>query len=61
MKSGCFACDVVVEADDAEAIGDAFLAHAADAHDWDYPEAAPGTLGPAPAPGRACGGATRRR
>lgn len=40
MRSGCFACDVVVEADDTEGVADAFIAHAAEAHDWDYPEEA---------------------
>jgi len=40
MRSGCFACDVVVEADDAEAIADAYMAHVAEAHEWEYPEEA---------------------
>ena len=40
MKSGCFACEVVVEADDAEGVADAFLAHASEDHEWDYPEEA---------------------
>lgn len=40
MKSGCFGCDVVVEADDAEGVADAFVAHAAEAHEWEYPEEA---------------------
>jgi len=38
MKTGCFGCDVVLEADDAEGIADAFVAHTRDAHEWDYPE-----------------------
>ncbi|HUG75215.1 MAG TPA: GNAT family N-acetyltransferase [Acidimicrobiia bacterium] len=40
MKSGCFACDVVLEADDSEAVADLFIAHAAETHEWDYPEEA---------------------
>jgi GNAT superfamily N-acetyltransferase len=40
VKTGCFGCDVVIEADDAGAIADAFVAHAADVHEWDYPEQA---------------------
>ena len=40
MRSGCFGCDVVVEARDAEGVADAFVAHAAEAHDWSYPEEA---------------------
>ena len=38
MRSVCFGCDVVIEADDADAIADGFVAHAGDAHDWSYPE-----------------------
>jgi GNAT superfamily N-acetyltransferase len=38
MKSGCFACEVVVEGDDAEAVADRFVEHAAKDHDWSYPE-----------------------
>lgn len=37
MKSGCFACEVVVEGDDAEAVADRFVEHAARDHDWSYP------------------------
>ena len=40
MQSGCFACDVVLEADDSETVADLFIAHAAEAHEWDYPEEA---------------------
>ncbi len=40
MKSGCFGCDVVVEGDDAEAVADQFVAHAAASHQWTYPEEA---------------------
>lgn len=40
MKSGCFGCEAVVEGDDAEAVADRFIAHAAEKHDWSYPEEA---------------------
>jgi len=40
MKTACFACDVMIEADTAGAIADAFVAHAAADHDWSYPEKA---------------------
>lgn len=40
MKSGCFGCDAIIEADDAEAVADRFIAHAAESHDWSYPEQA---------------------
>jgi GNAT superfamily N-acetyltransferase len=36
----CFAGDVRIEGDDADAIEELFVRHAADAHDWPYPEKA---------------------
>ncbi|MEX2323920.1 MAG: hypothetical protein WEA29_09155 [Acidimicrobiia bacterium] len=41
MQSGCFACDVVLEADHSEAVADLFIAHAAKAHEWDNLESGP--------------------
>lgn len=40
MKSGCFGCDAVIEADDVASIEDRFIEHAARDHEWDYPEQA---------------------
>ena len=40
MKTGCFGCDETIEADDPEAVADRFVAHAAESHDWSYPEEA---------------------
>jgi GNAT superfamily N-acetyltransferase len=40
VKTDCFGCDVVIEADDADGVADAFVSHTAEAHDWDYPEEA---------------------
>ncbi len=40
MRTGCFGCDVVVEAADANAVADGFVAHALDAHEWSYPDEA---------------------
>jgi GNAT superfamily N-acetyltransferase len=40
VKAKCFACDVVVEADDAGAVADAFVAHGRQQHAWAYPEEA---------------------
>jgi GNAT superfamily N-acetyltransferase len=37
VKTACFGCDAVIEAGDADAIGDRFVAHAGDDHDWSYP------------------------
>jgi predicted small metal-binding protein len=36
----CFAGDVTIAGDDAEAIADRFVAHAKESHDWAYPEEA---------------------
>jgi GNAT superfamily N-acetyltransferase len=40
MWMECFAEDARIEADDAEAIEERFLAHARESHDWTYPEEA---------------------
>jgi len=40
VKVKCFACDAVIEADDSDAIGDAFVAHGQESHTWSYPEEA---------------------
>jgi len=40
VKVKCFGCDVFLQADDANAITDAFVAHAREAHAWSYPEQA---------------------
>jgi len=36
----CFECDAVIESDDSEHIADRFVAHAAQNHEWSYPEEA---------------------
>src|SRR5262245_1862250 len=40
MKIKCFACDAPIEADDTDAVIQAFVAHGKAAHDWSYPEEA---------------------
>jgi GNAT superfamily N-acetyltransferase len=40
VKVKCFACDAVIEADDAAAIADAFVDHGRESHAWTYPEEA---------------------
>jgi GNAT superfamily N-acetyltransferase len=40
VKTGCFGCDQIIEADDPEAVADRFVAHAAESHNWSYPEEA---------------------
>ncbi len=40
MNVKCFGCDALLEAGDADALTDAFVAHARDAHAWSYPEQA---------------------
>jgi GNAT superfamily N-acetyltransferase len=40
MQTGCFSCDEIIEADDAEAVADRFVEHGAQNHDWPYPEEA---------------------
>lgn len=41
MWMECFAGDARIEAEDAETIVERFLLHAADSHDWSYPEQSP--------------------
>ena len=38
MKVKCFGCDALIEADDSDAVADAFVAHGHDSHTWSYPE-----------------------
>lgn len=38
MEVKCFGCDVTIEANDSEAVVDAFVAHAQTSHTWSYPE-----------------------
>jgi hypothetical protein len=38
LKVKCFACDAVIEANDPDAIADAFVAHGQENHTWTYPE-----------------------
>ncbi|HJZ70983.1 MAG TPA: GNAT family N-acetyltransferase [Vicinamibacterales bacterium] len=40
MKVKCFGCDVVIEADDPDAVAEAFVAHGRRSHTWSYPEEA---------------------
>ena len=40
MKVKCFACDAVIEADDSDAVADAFVAHGQESHTWAYPDEA---------------------
>ena len=40
VKVKCFGCDAVIEADDAAAVADAFVAHGRQSHTWAYPEEA---------------------
>lgn len=40
MWMECWACDTRIEGDDAETVGDRFVAHARETHDWPYPEGA---------------------
>ncbi len=40
MKITCFACEQAIEADGADAIVEAFLAHGRERHEWSYPEQA---------------------
>jgi len=40
MNVKCFGCDVEIEASDADACANAFLAHARESHTWTYPEEA---------------------
>jgi GNAT superfamily N-acetyltransferase len=40
MKAKCFGCDALIEADDADAVADAFVVHGRQSHNWSYPEQA---------------------
>lgn len=40
MEITCFECQTTVQADDLEALGDVFLAHARSAHEWPFPDQA---------------------
>ena len=40
MKTKCFQCDAVIEADDPDAVADALVAHGQQIHTWSYPEQA---------------------
>ena len=40
MKVKCFECEALIEADDADAVADAFVAHGQQSHTWSYPEEA---------------------
>ena len=40
MQVKCFACEMLVEAADSDAVVDAFVAHGRETHTWSYPEAA---------------------
>jgi GNAT superfamily N-acetyltransferase len=38
VKTKCFECGAVIEAGDADAVADAFVAHGKESHTWSYPE-----------------------
>lgn len=40
VQANCFACEVVTEAEDLDAVADAFVAHGREDHAWTYPEQA---------------------
>lgn len=40
MQVKCFECAALIEADNADAIADAFVAHGRERHAWSYPEEA---------------------
>jgi GNAT superfamily N-acetyltransferase len=40
VKVKCFGCDALIEADDADAAADRFVAHGQASHTWSYPEEA---------------------
>ena len=40
MKVKCFGCDALIEADDSDAVADAFVVHGQESHTWSYPEEA---------------------
>jgi hypothetical protein len=37
VKVKCFGCDAQIDANDADAIVDAFVAHGQESHTWSYP------------------------
>src|SRR5262245_26829596 len=37
VKIKCFACDALIEADDSDAVTEAFEAHGRESHTWSYP------------------------
>lgn len=40
MEAKCFECAALMEADDVDAVADAFVAHGQERHTWSYPEEA---------------------
>jgi hypothetical protein len=40
VKVKCFGCDALIEADDSDAVADAFVAHGQESHAWPYPQEA---------------------
>jgi GNAT superfamily N-acetyltransferase len=40
VKIKCFGCDALIEADDSEAVVEAFVDHGRESHTWSYPEEA---------------------
>jgi hypothetical protein len=40
MKIKCFGCDAEIEAENLEALADAFVKHGRGNHSWQYPESA---------------------
>ena len=40
MRVKCFGCDALIEADDSDAVADAFVVHGKESHTWSYPEGA---------------------
>jgi GNAT superfamily N-acetyltransferase len=40
MQAKCFECEAAIEAEDADAVADRFIEHAAATHEWTYPEEA---------------------
>jgi hypothetical protein len=40
VKVKCFGCHALIEADDSDAVADAFVSHGQESHTWAYPEEA---------------------
>ena len=61
MQAKCFACEALIEAADADAVADAFVAHGQERHAWKHPEEAIRNYARnyAEAAGRATGGTER--